>query len=68
MKLDLFLQGQLELMKMLLIKYVDHLSRLGTLQPEVWGETALEVVKMAVWGDLVSMSVEAMDMHLYGQP
>src|SRR5882724_1667492 len=49
-KLDLLLQGQLKLMKMLLIKYVDHLSRPGTPQADVWGATALEVVKMAVWG------------------
>jgi len=54
-------------MKMLLIKYVDHLSRPGTPQPDVWGATAREVAKMAAWG-LVRTSVEAMDTYLYGQP
>src|SRR5882724_9208041 len=47
-KLDLLLRGRLELMKMLLIKYEDILSRPGMPQLDVWGATAIEVAKMAV--------------------
>src|SRR5882724_7084646 len=49
-KLDLLLRGQLKLMKMLLIKYEDILSRPGMPQLDVWGATAIEVTKMAARG------------------
>src|SRR5882724_9473081 len=57
-KLDLLLWGQLKLMKMLLIKYVYHLSRPGTLQDDVWGVTALEVAKMAALVDWLACQLK----------
>jgi len=65
-------------MKMLLIKYVDHLSRPGTLQADVWGETALEVAKMAaqgawlacqlkIWTCTFMANHEILPWNIYGQ-
>ena len=65
-------------MKMLLIKYVDHLSRPGTLQADVWGATAVEVENMAAWGAWLARQLkiwtctfmadhEILPWNIYGQ-
>ena len=64
MKLDLLLWGQLELMKMLLVAYLDCLSRPGNAQHGVWGAMSLEVAKMAEWGSWLAHQLKLW-MHTF---
>jgi len=76
-KLDLLFRGQLELMRMLLVAYLGHLSRPCKLQHGIWGATSLEVSEMAeqgpwlahqlkLWTHTFIADHETLPQNLYG--
>jgi len=76
--LDLLLRGQVEMMRMLLVAYMDRLSRPGKLPHGVWGATSLEVAEMAergpwlarqlkLWTHTFIADQETLPRNLYGR-